>query len=104
VGSELLRRPGDAVGEHVVAKVHDEVVVPQERAGQRHAVGEAEWPLLGDVGNPRAELLAVADFRGDLGSVVTGHDPDFGEAEPTNVVQHVGQHGPSGNRYQLLGH
>ena len=49
--------------EHVVAEVHDEVVVAEEVAGDQHAVREPERRVLGDVGDLDAELRAVADAR-----------------------------------------
>ena len=47
--------------EQVVAEVHHELVVAEERAGDQHAVGEAERCVLGDVRDRRAERAAVAE-------------------------------------------
>ena len=56
VGAALVLEPVDELGEalleHVVAEVHDEVVVAEEVAGDEHAVGEPERRVLGDVGDP----------------------------------------------------
>ena len=52
--------------EQVVAEVHDERVGAEERLGREHRVREAGGLVLDDVGDPHAELRAVADGLADL--------------------------------------
>ena len=51
VGLEGGHELHQALLEHVVAQVHDEVVVTQEVPGDEHAVGQARGLVLGDVGD-----------------------------------------------------
>ena len=68
--------------EHVVAEVHDEVVVAEEVAGDEHAVREAARRVLVDVGDLDAELGAVADRGPDLVAGVADGDDDADLLDP----------------------
>ena len=62
--------------EHVVAEVHDEVVVAEEVARDQHAVREPERRVLLDVGDLDAQAGAVADGGPDLGRGGVDADDD----------------------------
>lgn len=95
---------GDALGEHVVAEVHHEVVVAEEVLGELHALGEALGALLRDVRDLDAEPGPVAERLGYLLDVVADDDPDLGDTEVADVVEHPLKDGLVGDRDELLGH
>ncbi len=90
--------------EHVVAEVHDEVVVAEEVAGDEHAVGEAARCVLLDVGDLHAELRTVADRGLDLVAGVAhgDHDRDVLDARRRELLDAVEDDGLVGDRDELL--
>ena len=64
---EPIDEHAQVVLEHVVAEVHDEVVVAEEVVRDEHAVREAARRVLVDVRDLDAEVRAVADGGADLG-------------------------------------
>ena len=60
VGAERGDEVVDAALQQVVAQVHDERRVAQERLGGQHRVGQAGGLVLHDVGDLDAEARAVA--------------------------------------------
>ena len=90
--------------QHVVAEVHDEVVVAEEVAGDQNAVREAERIRLRDVRELDAELRAVAERGLDLGAALGGDDhADVLDARRGHVLDHVEQDGLVRDRDELLG-
>ena len=100
---ETVDELGEALLEHVVAQVHDEVVVAEEVAGDQHAVGETERLVLHDPGDRHAELRSVTDVFADL---VAGcrrdDDPDLLDPGGRHVLDPVEQDRLVGDGHQLL--
>ena len=73
--------------QQVVAEVHDEVVVAEERLGGQHRVGEAGGLVLDDVGDLDAELRAVAGRRADLvAGLGRDDDPDLARCPASAIA------------------
>ncbi|GAA3036006.1 hypothetical protein GCM10020000_11940 [Streptomyces olivoverticillatus] len=66
VGGELFGHLGYAVREHIVAEIHDEIIVTQKVAGHGDGVGQAARLVLLDEGQAQPEPRAVAEHIGDL--------------------------------------
>ncbi len=107
VGSVGLERPDevlDAALQQVVAEVHDERVAAEERLGRQHRMGEARGLVLDDVGDPHAELRAVAGRRADLvAGLGRDDDPDLLDAGVGHRLDAVEEHRAVGDRDELLG-
>ena len=102
--AEDLDQVGDAVAEQVVAEVHDERALPQELLGREQGVGESERGLLLDVGDPRAELGAVARGLPDLLTGLRGDDhADLDDPRLDQRLDPVEEHGLVRHRHELLG-
>jgi hypothetical protein len=104
VGAELVGDVLDALGQHVVAEVHHEVVGTEEVPGDGDAVGEPAGHVLPDVGEAQAERGAVAEGGGDLASPVADHDSGLPHAEAPQILHDVDQHWLVGDRHELFGH
>ena len=100
---ELLDELGEALLQHVVAEVHDEVVVAQEVAGDPDTVRETERSVLRDVGDARTEGRAVTDRGHDLLRCVTDDDPDLVDPGGNHVLDAVEENRLVRDRHQLLG-
>ena len=95
---------GDAALEQVVAQVHHERAVAQERLGREHGVGEAERLVLDDVGDAHAEARAVAGGGFDLRpGVRRDDDPHLLDARLGHRLDAVEEHRLVGDRHELLG-
>ena len=94
----------DAALQQVVAQVHDERRVAQERLGGQDRVGQAGGLVLQDVGDLDAEGRAVAGDLLDLLARLGGDDdPDLLDARLGHRVDAVEEHRAVGDRHQLLG-
>ncbi len=99
LGDEL----GQTLLEHVVAEVHDEVVVAQEVPGDAHTVSQAERGILGEVGHVDAEPGPIADRGSDFLAGVADDDADLADPGGRHVLDPVEQDRLVGDRDQLLG-
>ena len=103
-GAEGLDEVGDPALQEVVAEVHDERVAVEERLGGQHRVREPERRVLLDVGDPDAELRAVARRLADLAAGLRrDDDPDLLDPRLGHRLDAVEQHGLVGDRDELLG-
>ncbi len=101
--SNALGELDEALLEHVVAQVHDEVVVAQEVAGDQHAVGQAERGLLRDVGDLDAPAGAVADVGHDVvGPGAADDDADLLDAGLGHRLDAVEDDRLVGDGHELL--
>ena len=89
--------------QHVVAEVHDEVVVAEVVAGDQHAVGEPERRVLAEVGDLGAPPRAVADRGHDLVGGVADDDADLLDPGLDHVLDAVEEDRLVGHRHELLG-
>ena len=90
--------------EQVVAEVHHERRVAEERLGGQHRVGEPGRLVLDDVGDPHPELRAVAGRLADLVAGLGGDDdPDLADARVGHRLDAVEEHRLVGDRHELLG-
>ncbi len=103
VGLEAADEVDEALLQHVVAQIHDEVVACQELGRDEHAVRQSEGRVLGDVGDLGTESRSVAHRGADLCTGLTGDDPDLGDPRCDHVLDPVEQDGLVGHRDQLLG-
>ena len=103
-GVERVDERAQVVLQHVVAEVHDEVVVAQEVAGDEHAVRQPARRVLLDVGDLDAELRTVADRGLDLGPGVAhgDHDGDVLDAGRRELLDAVEDDRLVGDRDELL--
>ncbi len=94
---------GDPADDEVVAEEEQEVVVLQEVPCDEDAVRQAERGLLPDVGDPEAELRAVADGVPNLRGGVTDDDADLGYPRVGDGLQAVEQDRLVPDRHELFG-
>ena len=102
--AEALDGVADLHPDEVVAEVHHEVGVAEEalRCGDR--VGEAGGAILEDVFEAGAERAAVAEGFANFAAGLGGDDDaDLGDASVDEVVDHVEEHRPIGDRDELFG-
>ena len=101
---ELVDEGSEIVLEHVVAEVHDEVVVAEEVAGDEHAVGEPAGCVLVDVGDLDAEARSVTHRRPDLvaGLADLDDDRDVFDAGRGELLDAVEDDRLVGDRHELL--
>ena len=103
LGPERVDERDDPVAQQVVAQVHHERRVAQERLGGEHRVGQAERRVLLDVLDPHAEARSVAGRLADLAAGLGGDDdahlldPGLGHG-----LDPVEEHGLVGHRHELL--
>jgi len=100
---ELAHETIEALLEHVVAEIHDEVVVTEEVVRDQHAVREAEWLILRNVRDLHAELRAIADRGANLFLGVANDDADFADAGLLHRLDAVEQDRLVGDGHQLFG-
>jgi hypothetical protein len=102
-GTEGRDEAAQAVGEQVVAEVHDEGRAADELLRGEHRVGEAGGLVLDDVGDLGAEGGAVPSCLANLVTCLGGDDdPDLGDAGVDQRLDPVEEHGLVGNWDQLL--
>ena len=90
--------------QQVVAEVHDEGRVAEERLGRQHRVREARGLVLDDVGEPDAELGTVARRLPDLvAGLRRDDDPDVADPRLGHGLDAEEEHRLVGHRHQLLG-
>ena len=79
--AERVDEPADPALQEVVAEIHDEGRVAEERLGRQHRVGQTGRLVLDDVGQPHPEPRAVARRRADLvARLRRDDDPDLLDA------------------------
>ena len=93
----------DAAIQQVVAEVHHERIVADERLADEHGVRQSARRVLLDVGDARAPARAVADRRADLGLRVADDDADVADAGGDQRLETVEEHRLVGDRHELLG-
>ena len=94
----------DPALQKVVAQVHHERRVAEERLGGEDGVRQPGGLVLDDVGELDAEALAVAGGGSDLVAGLGGNDdPDLGDAGLGHRLDAVEQHRLVGHRHELLG-
>ena len=103
VGLEPGHEVAEVLLQEVVAEVHDEVVVAQELAGDKHGMGQPERRLLLQVGDLQVPRGAISDGRFDLGGGVADHYPDLLDPGRGDGLEAVEKDGLVGHRHQLLG-
>ena len=104
VGAERVDEVDDAVAQQVVAEVHDERRVAQERLGGEQRVGQPERLVLLDVLDRDAERRPVAGRFPDLGAGLRGDDdPHLVDAGRGHRLDAVEEHGLVRHRHELLG-
>jgi hypothetical protein len=102
--AELLDQIDDPVAQQVVAQIHDEGRVAQERLGGEHRVGQAKRRVLLDVLDRDAEGAPVAGGLTDLGAGLGGDDdPDLLDPGRRHRLDAVEEHRLVGHRHELLG-
>ena len=101
--SNVAHERRDALLEEVVAQVHDERLVAEERLADEHRVREAQRRLLRQVRDAEAEPAAVADRGLDLGARLADDDADLGDAGGAHGLEAVEQHRLVGHGHELLG-
>ena len=89
--------------QHVVAEVHDEVVVAKEVLSNEYAMGEPKWRILWDVSDLHSKLRAIADGGADFGPGVAGNDANFRNSRFCHGFNAIEKDGFIGNGHQLLG-
>ena len=92
-----------ALLEHVVAQVHDEVVVAEEVAGDQHAVGEAQRIVLRDVGDLARRALPSPTASTISSAGLAHDDADLLDARLDHVVDAVEEDRLVGDGDELLG-
>ena len=102
--AERLDEAVDPALQQVVAEVHHERRIAEERLGRQHRVGQAGRLVLDDVGQLHAEPRAVAGRRADLVAGLRGDDdPDLLDPRLGHRVDAVEEHRPVGDGHELLG-
>ena len=95
---------GDPALQQVVAEVHHERALAEERLGGQHRVRQPQRLVLHDVGDPHAEARAVAGGRFDLRpGLRRDDDPDLLDPRGGHRLDAVEQHGLVRDRHELLG-
>ena len=102
LAAELVDESRDAVGEEVVAEVHDEGLAGEEVLGDQDGVCEAARRVLWHVRHLDAERGAVADRRADLVLRVADDDPDLADAGIAHRFEREEQDRLVADRNELL--
>ena len=99
---ELLDELGDAFVEQVVAEVHHERFVSDERLADEDGVRESSRRILLDVGDRARPRRSVTHRRTDLRLRVADDDADVADACGDDGLDAIEQHGLVGDRHELL--
>ena len=99
---ELIDEGPDALGDQIVAEIHDEAVAGEEVARDADRVCEPERCLLRDERDVRAEFRPVADCRADLVGRVANDDADVVDAGLGERIDGVEKNWPVGDRDELF--
>ena len=89
--------------EHVVAQIHNEIVIAQKLVGDQHAVRQAEGFILRNVSNFDTELAAIADRRFDFFARRADNDANFANACSCHRFYSIKQDRLIRNWYKLFG-
>jgi hypothetical protein len=102
--AEALDELDDPALEQVVPEVHDERLAAEEALRGQHGMREAARTVLFDVGDPHAELRAIADRRANLAAGLGGDDDaDLLDARRRDRLDPIEQDRLVGDRDELLG-
>ena len=99
---ELVDEPVDALVEQVVAQVHDERLIADERLADQDGVRQPARCILLDVGDADAPGRSIADRRANLRLRVTDDDPDVADAGGGERLDSVEQDRLVGHGHELL--